>query len=379
MSQTAVLDLAMNLMARPSVTPKDLGCQAVLAERLTNAGFEVEHLRFGKVHNLWARRGSVKPLLIFAGHTDVVPPGPEDAWDTPPFEPTVHKDTLYGRGAADMKAALAAMQVAAERFVAEHPDHQGSLGFLITSDEEGPARDGTRRVIETLLDRGETPDWCVVGEPSSQAHLGDMVRHGRRGSLTGYLAVQGIQGHVAYPDKARNPIHAALAVLDALAKTEWDQGNADFPPTSFQIAGIEAGTGAANVIPGTLNVTFNLRYSPASTAETLKQRITGILDAAGLDYCLDWHLSGKPFHTPEGPLLDAVVEAVRETTGSRPALSTGGGTSDGRFIAPAGAQVVELGLINETIHQVNENTPVADLEALAQIYQRIMELLLLAA
>lgn len=376
MTQNAVLDLAMNLMARPSVTPKDLGCQTVLAERLTNAGFEVEHLRFGDVHNLWARRGSAKPLLIFAGHTDVVPPGPEAAWNTPPFEPTIDKDRLYGRGAADMKAALAAMQVAVERFVAEHPDHQGSLGLLITSDEEGPARDGTRRVIETLLQRGETPDWCLVGEPSSQLRLGDMIRHGRRGSLTGYLTVRGIQGHVAYPEKARNPIHAALAVLDALTKTEWDQGNADFPPTSFQIAGIEAGTGANNVIPGSLSVTFNLRYAPVSTAEQLKRRISGMLDAAELDYQLDWHLSGRPFHTPDGPLLDAVVKAVREVTGSRPELSTGGGTSDGRFIAPAGAQVVELGLINASIHQVNENTPLADLEALAQIYQRVMELLL---
>jgi len=376
MSRDAVLELARHLIARPSVTPEDFGCQALLAERLSNAGFRVEHLPFGEVRNLWARRGKRGPLLVFAGHTDVVPPGPETAWDSPPFEPTQRNGRLYGRGAADMKGALAAMLVAAERFVAAHPEHAGSLGFLITSDEEGPARNGTRRVVETLCERDEEIDWCVVGEPSSRERLGDVVRNGRRGSLTGTLRVQGIQGHVAYPDKALNPIHQALGVLRTLTTAEWDTGNADFPPTSFQIAEISAGTGASNVIPGELKVVFNLRYSPATTAEALQERIEAMLADAGLDYSADWHLSGRPFHTPEGSLLDAVCDSVATLAGRRPELSTGGGTSDGRFIAPAGAQVIELGLLNDSIHQVNECTPIDDLDTLASLYQQIMERLL---
>lgn len=374
---TDLLDLARELIRRPSVTPDDAGCQALLAGRLAAAGFRCESLRYGAVDNLWARRGESAPLLVFAGHTDVVPPGPLDDWATDPFRPEIDDGVLRGRGAADMKGALAAMVVAAERFAREHPDHAGSVGFLITSDEEGLALDGTRRVMETLAARGEQIDWCVVGEPSSLERVGDNLRRGRRGSLTGRLTVLGTQGHVAYPDQADNPIHAALPALAELAATEWDEGYPDFPATSFQVANFIAGTGADNVIPGRAEIQFNLRYSPALAPEDIQAAVASVLEQHAVQYDLDWHDSGRPFHTPDGALLDAVVAAVEERTGTRPALSTGGGTSDGRFIAPTGAHVVELGPVNATIHQANESVHVAELETLGGMYQRVLERLLL--
>lgn len=372
-----ILDLARELIRRPSVTPDDAGCQALLAERLAAAGFRCESLQYGAVDNLWARRGEAAPLLVFAGHTDVVPPGPLDDWDTDPFRPEIDGDVLRGRGAADMKGSLAAMIVAAERFIREHTDHAGSIGFLVTSDEEGLALDGTRRLMETLTGRGERIDWCVVGEPSSVERVGDTIRRGRRGSLTGTLTVLGRQGHVAYPEKADNPIHAALPALSELAAMKWDAGYPDFPATSFQIANFTAGTGADNVIPGRAEVQFNLRYSPALTPEDIQTTVTRVLENHAVKYNLDWHDSGRPFHTPDGALLKAVVSAVREHTGSAPALSTGGGTSDGRFIAPTGAHVVELGPVNATIHQANERVHVEELETLGGMYQRVLERLLL--
>lgn len=372
-----IIDLARELIRRPSVTPDDAGCQALLADRLAAAGFGCKSLRYGAVDNLWARRGENAPLLVFAGHTDVVPPGPLDDWATDPFRPEIDDGVLRGRGAADMKGSLAAMIVAAERFAREHPDHAASIGFLITSDEEGLALDGTRRVMETLAARGERIDWCVVGEPSSLERVGDNLRRGRRGSLTGRLTVLGTQGHVAYPDQADNPIHAALPALAELAAMDWDQGYPDFPATSFQVANFTAGTGADNVIPGRAEIQFNLRYSPALTPENIQARVASVLDNHALRYNLDWHDSGRPFHTPDGALLDAVVAAVEEQTGARPALSTGGGTSDGRFIAPTGAHVVELGPVNATIHQANESVHAEELETLGGMYQRILERLLL--
>lgn len=371
------LDLACELIRRPSVTPDDAGCQALLAERLAAAGFHCEPMRFGAVDNLWARRGKASPLLAFAGHTDVVPPGPLDDWSTNPFRPEIEDGVLRGRGAADMKGALAAMIVATETFVREHPDHAGSIGFLLTSDEEGLALDGTRRVVETLNRRGENIDWCVVGEPSSVKTPADTVRRGRRGSLTGRLTVLGTQGHVAYPDQANNPIQAALPALAELAAMHWDSGFPDFPATSFQIANFTAGTGADNVIPGRAEIQFNLRYSPALTPEDIQATVTGVLESHALQYHLDWHDSGRPFHTPDGPLLEATVAAIEEHTGARPVLSTGGGTSDGRFIAPTGTHVVELGPVNATIHQANERVAVSELELLGPIYRRILERLLL--
>lgn len=372
-----IIDLARELIRRPSVTPDDAGCQALLADRLAAAGFGCESLRYGAVDNLWARRGESAPLLVFAGHTDVVPPGPLDDWATDPFRPEIDDGVLRGRGAADMKGSLAAMVVAAERFARGHPDHAGSVGFLITSDEEGLALDGTRRVMETLAARGEQIDWCVVGEPSSLERVGDNLRRGRRGSLTGRLTVLGTQGHVAYPDQADNPIHAALPALAQLAATEWDEGYPDFPATSFQVANFIAGTGADNVIPARAEIQFNLRYSPALAPEDIQATVASVLEQHAVQYDLDWHDSGRPFHTPDGALLDAVVAAVEERTGTRPALSTGGGTSDGRFIAPTGAHVVELGPVNATIHQANESVHVAELETLGGMYQRILERLLL--
>lgn len=372
-----LLDLARELIRRPSVTPDDAGCQALLAERLAGAGFQCEPMRFGAVNNLWARRGGAAPLLVFAGHTDVVPPGPLDDWSTDPFKPEIRDGVLHGRGAADMKGSLAAMLIAAESFVREHPDHAGSIGFLVTSDEEGQARDGTRRVMEALTDRGERIDWCVVGEPSSSESPGDTIRRGRRGSLTGRLTVLGAQGHVAYPDSADNPIHAALPALAELAARQWDEGFADFPATSFQIANFTAGTGADNVIPGRAEIQFNLRYSPALTPEDIQATVAGVLENHAVRHHLDWHDSGRPFHTPDGPLLDAVAAAVREHTGTPAKLSTGGGTSDGRFIAPTGTHVVELGPLNATIHQPNERVAVPELELLGRIYRRILERLLL--
>jgi succinyl-diaminopimelate desuccinylase len=371
-----VLALAQQLISRPSVTPLDEGCQQLLAERLAKLGFINESMVFDDTTNLWSRRGSQEPLFCFAGHTDVVPVGDANRWHTPPFEPVVIDGYLHGRGAADMKGSLAAMIVATERFVAEHPTHSGSIAFLITSDEEGSFINGTTRVIDTLEARNEKITWALVGEPSSTHKLGDIVKNGRRGSLTGNLTVNGIQGHVAYPHLADNPIHKAAPALAALAATQWDNGNAFFPPTSFQIANINGGTGASNVIPGELQVMFNFRYSTEVTADELIAKVQHILDVHGLDYDISWIYNGLPFLTDTGPLLEATQAAILETTGIKTDAQTSGGTSDGRFIAPTGAQVIELGPVNATIHKVNECVSVADLELLAQCYQRILEKLL---
>ncbi|MCE9678769.1 succinyl-diaminopimelate desuccinylase [Shewanella sp. AS1] len=371
-----VLLLAQDLIARPSVTPLDEGCQPLMAERLAAKGFAIESMVFEDTTNMWARRGTEGPLFCFAGHTDVVPVGDLNRWHTAPFDPVVIDGYLHGRGAADMKGSLAAMVVATERFIDKHPDHQGSIAFLITSDEEGPFINGTTRVIDTLEARNEKITWSLVGEPSSTHKLGDVVKNGRRGSLTGNLIVKGIQGHVAYPHLADNPIHKAAPALDELARMVWDKGNEFFPPTSFQIANINGGTGASNVIPGILEVMFNFRYSTEVTAELLIQRVLNILDAHGLDYDIDWVFNGLPFLTGEGALLDATKEAVKAITGQDTDPQTSGGTSDGRFIAPTGAQVIELGPVNATIHKVNECVSVEDLEQLALIYERILENLL---
>lgn len=371
-----VIDLAKELIRRPSVTPLDEGCQTLMGERLAALGFTLEPMVFEDTTNLWARRGSTGPLFCFAGHTDVVPAGPLEQWRTPPFEPTIEAGMLYGRGAADMKGSLAAMVVAVERFVAAHPDHQGSIAFLITSDEEGPFINGTVRVVDALEARGEKITWCIVGEPSSTALVGDVVKNGRRGSLTGDLLIKGVQGHVAYPHLADNPIHRATPALAELATTEWDRGNDFFPPTSFQIANINGGTGASNVIPGELQVQFNFRFSTESTSEGLKQRVKTLLDRHGFDYELTWTLSGEPFLTGTGALLDATVAAIAEVNGQRPQLLTTGGTSDGRFIAPTGAQVIELGPVNATIHKINECVQASDLDLLTDMYQGVLERLL---
>ncbi|SDM10405.1 succinyldiaminopimelate desuccinylase [Franzmannia pantelleriensis] len=367
------LELAIDLMARPSVTPDDEGCQALMIERLDALGFHTERLPFGDVDNFWAVRGHHGPVLAFAGHTDVVPSGPHTSWDTPPFEPSIDaQGMLRGRGAADMKGSLAAMITAVERFVAAHPEHHGKLAFLITSDEEGPAVDGTRAVVEHLRERHERLDYCIVGEPSSTERLGDVIKNGRRGSLGGVLHVKGVQGHVAYPHLAANPIHAATPALDALVGEHWDDGNAFFPATSFQISNVRAGTGATNVIPGELEAVFNFRYSTEVTHQQLRERTEAILDAHGLDYRLDWTLNGEPFLTAEGELVEAAISGVETVTGKQPALSTSGGTSDGRFIATLGSQVVELGPLNATIHQVNERVRAADLDTLSEIYEAIL-------
>ena len=366
------LALAIELISRESVTPKDEGCQALLAVRLERIGFKVEPMRFGKVDNLWARRGDEVPVFAFAGHTDVVPTGPLDQWDSPPFDPEVREDVLYGRGACDMKGSLAAMVTATERFIEMHPDHRGSLALLITSDEEGPAVDGTVRVVETLECRGEKIDWCLVGEPSSGETLGDVVKNGRRGSLSGNLHVKGLQGHVAYPHLARNPIHDIAPVMAKLSTFEWDRGNAYFPPTTLQIANIHAGTGATNVIPGELWMQFNFRFSTEVTDAELRHRVQSMLEGHGLQFDLQWTLSGQPFLTREGDLVDAVRHAIHAETGAETRLSTTGGTSDGRFIAPTGAQVVELGPINASIHKINENVRVEDLDRLSAIYERLL-------
>ena len=374
MSET--LELAKALIARRSVTPEDAGCQELMIARLQAIGFKVERLRFGEVDNFWARRGDAEPLYAFAGHTDVVPTGDEANWKYPPFEPTITDGMLYGRGAADMKGSLAAMVTACERFVAAHPDHAGSIGFLITSDEEGPAVDGTVKVVEHLEARGEKMTGCLVGEPSSTARVGDVIKNGRRGSLGGKLKVHGVQGHVAYPHLAKNPIHLAAPALAELVAAEWDAGNDFFPATTFQISNINAGTGATNVIPGELEVWFNFRFSTEVTPEELQQRVEAILDRHGLDYNLNWELSGLPFLTPSGELVDAAVKAVQAVTGQTPELSTAGGTSDGRFIAPTGAQVLELGPLNATIHKVDECVGVEDLDLLSAMYERILQELL---
>jgi succinyl-diaminopimelate desuccinylase len=370
------LQLASDLISRASVTPEDAGCQQLMRGRLAALGFECENLPVDEVTNFWARRGDSAPLLVFAGHTDVVPAGPLDQWQSDPFMPQVREGLLYGRGAADMKGSLAAMVTACEAFVADHPDHKGSIGFLITSDEEGPAVNGTVKVVERLQQRGEKIDWCLVGEPSSSRRVGDVIKNGRRGSLNGKLTVRGRQGHVAYPHLAANPIHLAAPALAELAAIEWDQGNEHFPPTSFQISNLHAGTGAENVIPGELQLMFNLRYSTALTEQEIRARIEGLLDQHGLDYSLAWRLSGQPFLTAAGELVDAARAAIREVAHIDAELSTSGGTSDGRFIAPTGAQVLELGPINATIHQVNECVAVTALDELAEMYRRILEKLL---
>ena len=369
-------DLASALIRRASVTPDDAGCQSLLAERLSAIGFEIEHLRFEDVDNLWARRGTEGPVFAFAGHTDVVPTGPVDAWNSDPFAAVVRDGYLHGRGAADMKSSIAAMVTACERFVAAHPDHDGSIAFLITSDEEGPSVNGTVKVVEHLEARNEKIDWCLVGEPSSQKHMGDTIKNGRRGSLNGILHIHGRQGHVAYPQLADNPIHRAAAPLAELAAMEWDAGNEHFPPTSFQISNIHAGDGTVNVIPGTLDILFNLRFSTGSTVESIQARTIEILDRHGLDYTLEWKVSGLPFLTPAGELVDAASAAILKVTGRETLLSTSGGTSDGRFIAPTGAQVLELGPINATIHQVNECVSISEIDDLSVIYEEILKQLL---
>lgn len=376
MTDSPTLALAKDLISRQSVTPEDAGCQQVMIERLKALGFEIEVMVFEDTTNFWARRGSESPLFAFAGHTDVVPAGNLDHWHTAPFEPTIVDGFLYGRGAADMKGSLASMVVAVEQFITDHPNHKGSIGFLITSDEEGPFINGTVRVVEALMARGENIDMCIVGEPSSTEVVGDVVKNGRRGSITGDLTVKGIQGHVAYPHLAKNPVHQSLLAIHELATTEWDQGNDYFPPTSFQIPNVHAGTGASNVIPGEFKVQFNLRFSTELNNETIMARINDILAKHDLDYNLHWTFNGDPFLTDTGALLDAVVGAVDNVNQTKPALLTTGGTSDGRFIARMGGQVVELGPVNATIHKVNECVKVADLEKLTAMYQKTLENLL---
>ncbi|MGH8676795.1 MAG: succinyl-diaminopimelate desuccinylase, partial [Burkholderiales bacterium] len=352
--------------------PDDAGCQALIAQRLSHSGFRIERLRFGVVDNLWARRGQSNPVVCFAGHTDVVPPGPLERWGSEPFSPTLRDGRLYGRGAADMKSSLAAFVTAIEQFVAEHPTHPGSIAVLLTSDEEGPAADGTVKVVETLAARSERLDYCIVGEPTSSSRLGDTIKNGRRGSLSGELKIRGVQGHVAYPHLARNPVHLFAPALAELVAIEWDQGDEYFPPTTWQVSNVHAGTGAGNVVPGELHVLFNFRFSPASSTDALKRRLSGILDRHRLDYVIEWSLSGKPFLTPRGRLVDAVGRAVQSVTGQTPALSTGGGTSDGRFIIAICPEIVELGPVNASIHQIDEYISVADLDALATTYYQVL-------
>ncbi len=370
---SAVLDLTRELIRRASVTPDDAGCQALIAARLEAVGFTVEHLRFGDVDNLWATHGGDGPTLAFLGHTDVVPSGPAEAWASAPFDPLIRDGRLYGRGAADMKSGVAAMVVALEAFVRAQPQHRGRVGLLLTSDEEGVAVDGIRRVAAEFRTRAERLDACVVGEPSSKQRLGDLIRVGRRGSLTGRLLVRGVQGHVAYPEKADNPVHRFAPALAELAATRWDEGNAAFPPTSFQCSNIHAGTGADNVIPGELRAVFNFRYGTASTAQDLRERVEAVLRRHEVVFELDWWLSGEPFLTHAGPLRNAVVAAIREQCGIEPEQSTGGGTSDGRFIAPLGVEVVEIGPCNATIHKIDECISLDELGQLPGLYLRIVE------
>ncbi|MGF1904069.1 succinyl-diaminopimelate desuccinylase [Aliivibrio salmonicida] len=376
MPDTPTLTLAKDLLSRQSVTPEDAGCQELMIKRLEALGFTIEIMVFEDTTNFWARRGTEAPLFTFAGHTDVVPTGSLTQWNTDPFEPTIIDGMLYARGAADMKGSLACMIVAVERFISEHPEHKGSLSFLITSDEEGPFINGTTRVVDTLKERNEIIDMCIVGEPSSTQYVGDVVKNGRRGSLTGNLTVKGIQGHVAYPHIARNPIHQSMAALLELTTTEWDLGNAYFPPTSFQIPNMNSGTGASNVIPGTAEIMFNFRFSTESTVEGLQQRVIELLDKHNLEYDLDWIINGLPFLTDTGDLLKAVVDAVATVNQQKPELLTTGGTSDGRFIAQMGSQVIELGPVNATIHKVNECVKVDDLEKLTDMYQEVLNNLL---
>ncbi len=370
------VELAIQLLSIDSVTPDDKGCQQILSDRLQKIGFNCEIMQFGEVTNLWARRGQKSPVLAFAGHTDVVPTGPLDKWHSDPFNPEIRDGYLYARGAADMKSSIACMVTACERFIAEHSEHDGSIAFLITSDEEGPAIDGTIKVIQTLEDRNEKIDWALVGEPSSLKHVGDVVKNGRRGSLGAQLIVKGIQGHVAYPHLAKNPIHLVSPALAELTSIEWDQGNEFFPATSLQISNIHSGTGATNVIPGEVVIDFNLRFSTCLTPEQIQHQVITILDRHQLDYQIEWNLSGLPFLTAEGALVEAAQKAILESTGLNTELSTAGGTSDGRFIAPTGAQVLELGPVNESIHKINENVKVDDINTLSEIYQKMLENLL---
>ncbi|MGR5355294.1 MULTISPECIES: succinyl-diaminopimelate desuccinylase [Vibrio] len=372
MTDSPTLALAKDLISRQSVTPEDAGCQELMINRLKALGFEIEVMVFEDTTNFWARRGTEAPLFAFAGHTDVVPAGPIEQWNTKPFEPTMVDGYLHGRGAADMKGSLASMIVAVEQFIEKHPDHSGSIGFLITSDEEGPFINGTVRVVEALMARGENIDMCIVGEPSSTEFVGDVVKNGRRGSITGDLTIKGTQGHVAYPHLANNPVHSSLLAIHELATTEWDQGNDYFPPTSFQIPNVSAGTGASNVIPGEFNVQFNLRFSTELSNDVIVERVTTTLDKYDFEYDLKWTFNGDPFLTDAGSLLDAIVDAVGHVNDVKPALLTTGGTSDGRFIARMGGQVVELGPVNATIHKVNECVKVADLEKLTDMYERTL-------
>ncbi len=378
LSSSSTLALAAELIARPSLTPEDAGCQELIAARLAQLGFAIQRLRFMEVDNLWVTHGTERPLLVFAGHTDVVPTGPLGEWATPPFQPTLRDGYLYGRGAADMKGSVAAMVIACERFITAYPHHGGTLALLLTSDEEGPALNGTVKVIEFLQNQGRAIDWCLVGEPTSQKELGDVVKNGRRGSLSAKLIVHGTQGHVAYPQLADNPIHRAAAAVSALCARTWDAGNAHFPPTTLQISNIHAGTGAGNVIPGTLEIQFNFRYSGVIGVDALRNDVETLLHSHGLNYTLEWTHSGAPFLTPSGQLLEATRAAIRDVLGIETQLSTSGGTSDGRFIAPTGAEVLELGPVNATLHQVNECVRVDDLERLADVYARLMRSLLVA-
>ncbi|UCV12927.1 succinyl-diaminopimelate desuccinylase [Dechloromonas denitrificans] len=372
----STLELLKQIMACPSVTPDDAGCMTIIEARLKPLGFVIEYINRNGVTNLWARRGTSKPLFVFAGHTDVVPTGPLEKWTSPPFAPEIRDGMLYGRGAADMKSALAAMLTATEAFVAVHPDHPGSIAFLLTSDEEGDANDGTIAVIEALKARGETLDYCIIGEPTSVDTLGDMIKNGRRGSLSGKLTVKGIQCHIAYPHLGKNPIHLAAPAIAELAATEWDQGNEYFPPTTWQISNIHGGTGATNVVPGSVEVKFNFRFATASTVESLQQRLTGILDKHGLEYDIDWTLGARPFLTGRGPLAEAAIAAIRQTCGIETELSTTGGTSDGRFIAEICAQLLEIGPVNATSHKIDESVDIRALPQLSAIYTHILEQIL---
>ncbi|NOQ65413.1 MAG: succinyl-diaminopimelate desuccinylase [Methyloprofundus sp.] len=366
------LSLLQELISRESVTPEDAGCQALLSQRLEKIGFKAEQLDFADTKNLWLKRGTAKPLLVFLGHTDVVPTGPLERWDSPPFEPTIREGRLYGRGAADMKGGIACFVTAVERFVAKHPEHKGAIALMITSDEEGPATNGVVKVVEVLELRNEKIDWCLVGEPSSDKRIADVIRVGRRGSLCAKLTVKGIQGHVAYPDIADNPIHRFAPALQALTDEVWDQGNEFFPPTSLQVSNINSGTGAENIIPGELELQFNLRFCTELDEATIKQRVQALFERFDLDYDIVWRLSGNPFLTSTGELIDAAHTAIKKITGIETLDDTGGGTSDGRFIAPTGAQVIELGPLNESIHKINENISIADLQPLSDIYEQML-------
>jgi len=372
MSDSETISLAKDLISRQSVTPEDAGCQEVMIERLSALGFNIERMRFDDVDNFWARRGDAEPVLAFAGHTDVVPTGPLEEWHTDPFEPVIKDGLLYGRGAADMKGSLAAMITAIESFIAEHSDHKGSIALLITSDEEGPSINGTVKVIEALEQRGEKITYTLVGEPSSTTEVGDIIKNGRRGSINGVLHIHGTQGHVAYPHLANNPVHLAGPVITALANEHWDDGNDHFPPTSFQISNIHSGTGATNVIPGDIDITFNFRFSTELTPDVIKERVTAMVASHDVDFDIDWNLSGMPFLTADGQLVSAASDAIKTVTGRETTLSTSGGTSDGRFIAPTGSEVVELGPLNATIHKVNECVSCDDLDTLSAIYTQMM-------